>query len=151
MRLKSVILASTSLFIVAGAAPAFAQADPAAGGTDTQAAAVNQVDTSTPDDSAIVVTGIRQSLQSSQNLKRNSDQIVDAIVAQDIGKLPDIAVSDTAARIAGVQVDRSGGEASRVLIRGLPDFNTSYNGREIFTAEQRQVALQDFPSGASGH
>src|SRR5690349_14978928 len=121
MRLKSAILASTSILMLAGAAPAFAQADPAAGGQDAQATqdSAGQEDT-------IVVTGIRQSLQSSQNLKRNSAQIVDAIVAEDIGKLPDIAVSDTAARIPGVQVERGGGEAGRVLVRGLPDFNTSY-------------------------
>lgn len=99
---------------------------------------------------AIVVTGLRRSLQSAQNVKRNSPQIVDAIVAEDIGKLPDITVSDTAARIPGVQVTRSGGEADRVLVRGLDRafYTTTYNGREIFTAETRSVALQDFPSGA---
>ena len=94
----------------------------------------------------IVVTGIRQSLQSTRDLKRNAVQVIDSVVAEDIGKLPDIAVSDTAARIPGVQVIRQGGEASRVLVRGLPDFTTTYNGREIFTAETRVVALQDFPS-----
>ncbi|HZG45850.1 MAG TPA: TonB-dependent receptor [Allosphingosinicella sp.] len=98
------------------------------------------------EENGIVVTGIRESLQSTRNLRRNSDQIVDAVVAEDIGKLPDLAVSDTAARIPGVQVVRTGGEASRVLVRGLPDFATTYNGREIFTAETRVVALQDFPS-----
>ena len=65
-----------------------------------------------------------------------SEQIVDAIVAEDIGKLPDIAVSDTAARIPGFQVERARGEAGRVLLRGLDENNytTTYNGREIFTA-----------------
>jgi TonB-dependent receptor len=98
----------------------------------------------------IVVTGLRRSLQSAQNIKRNSPQIVDAVVAEDIGKLPDITVSDTAARIPGVQVERTGGEASRVLLRGLDRsyYTTTYNGREIFTAETRSVALQDFPAGA---
>jgi TonB-dependent receptor len=98
------------------------------------------------EETQIVVTGIRESLQSTRNLRRRSDQIVDAVVAEDIGKLPDLAVSDTAARIPGVQVEREGGEAARVLVRGLPDFATTYNGREIFTAETRVVALQDFPS-----
>jgi len=101
------------------------------------------------DDSAIVVTGLRRSLQSAQNIKRNSDQIVDAIVAEDIGKLPDITVSDTAARIPGVFVERGRGEAGRVLLRGFDErfYATTYNSREIFTAETRSVALQDFPSG----
>ncbi len=101
------------------------------------------------EEDAIVVTGIRASLQSAQSQKQRSDKIVDSIVAEDIGKLPDIAVSDTAARIPGIQVERRGGEASRVLLRGLDRFNytTTYNGREIFTAETRSVALQDFPAG----
>lgn len=97
----------------------------------------------------IVVSGLRASLESAQSTKQRSDKIVDSIVAEDIGKLPDVAVSDTAARIPGIQVERRGGEASRVLVRGLDRFNytTTYNGREIFTAETRSVALQDFPAG----
>ncbi len=101
------------------------------------------------EENTIVVTGLRESLKSAQSIKRNAPQVIDAIVAEDIGKLPDIAVSDTAARIPGIQVERNGGEASRVLLRGLDRFNytTTYNGREIFTAETRSVALQDFPAG----
>lgn len=98
----------------------------------------------------IVVTGLRRALQSARNVKRNSDQVVDAIVAEDIGKLPDITVSDTAARIPGIQVERARGEAGRVLLRGFDNtyYPTTYNGREIFTAEARSVALGDFPSNA---
>jgi TonB-dependent receptor len=109
-------------------------------------AATNGTDTG----NAIVVTGLRRSLQSARNIKRNSDQIVDAVVAEDIGKLPDITVSDTAARIPGVEVERAGGEANRVLVRGLDNryYTTTYNSRELFTAETRSVALQDFPAGA---
>jgi TonB-dependent receptor len=114
----------------------------------TSPAASPAQDEATTDGEAtdIVVTGIRASLQSAQSLKRNAPQVIDAIVAQDIGKLPDLAVSDTVGRLPGVQVYRQGGEAQRVLVRGLPDFVTTYNGREIFTAETRVVALQDFPS-----
>ncbi|MFN3946355.1 MAG: TonB-dependent receptor [Allosphingosinicella sp.] len=99
-----------------------------------------------PAEGEIIVTGIRQSLQSARNIRRNAEQIVDAIVAEDIGKLPDVNTAQTAARIPGLQVYRQGGEAQNVLVRGLPNFTTSYNGREIFTAETRVVALQDFPS-----
>ncbi|MFP2904648.1 TonB-dependent receptor [Pyxidicoccus sp. 3LFB2] len=96
----------------------------------------------------IVVVGLQRSMQKAQSVKRNSDQIVDSVVAEDIGKLPDVTVSETAARIPGVQVDRARGEAAgQVLVRGLPDLTTTYNGREIFTAETRSVALADFPAG----
>lgn len=95
----------------------------------------------------VVVTGLRRSIASARNIKKNSDQIVDAIVAEDIGKLPDTTASDSLARITGVMVQRGGGEAGQVLVRGLPNIATSYNGRDIFTAEARYVAVQDFPAG----
>lgn len=154
MRLKSVVLASSSFAALAMiASPAAAQ--PATQGEEQQAQETPADSTDTaPEGSvdtegeAIVVTGLRQSLRSSQNIKRNSDQIVDSIVAEDIGKLPDVTVAETAARIPGIQVDRARGEAAgQVLLRGLPDLTTTYNGREIFTAETRSVALGDFPAG----
>src|SRR5688572_23645375 len=121
-------------------------ADPEAGSpqTDDAVETATGQDEATPGDETIVVTGMRRSLRSAQNIKRNSEQIVDSIVASDIGKLPDIAVSDTAARIPGIQVERSGGEASRVLLRGLDRFNytTTYNGREIFRSEERRVGKE---------
>jgi TonB-dependent receptor len=124
-------------------------ADPDAGSPQTDDAVQTAAGADQGDGTAIVVTGLRRSLQSAQNIKRNSEQIVDAIVAEDIGKLPDTAVSDTAARIPGFQVERERGEGGRVLLRGLDEnyYTTTYNGREIFTAERRQVALQDFPAG----
>ena len=169
MRLKTLVLSSVSTLILAAAAsPAAAQTDPAtpvdpgveaqespadpdAGSpqTDDAVQTVAGADQADGEDATIVVTGLKRSLQSAQNIKRNSEQIVDAIVAEDIGKLPDIAVSDTVARIPGFQVERQRGEGSRVLLRGLDEnyYTTTYNGREIFTAERRQVALQDFPAG----
>ena len=68
----------------------------------------------------IVVTGLRRSLQSAQNIKRNAEGIVDSIVAEDIGKLPDVTASAALARVTGVQVTRAAGEAAGVQIRGLP-------------------------------
>ena len=70
------------------------------------------------------------------------------MVAEDIGKLPDNNASEALARITGVQVNRSSDEAGGVQVRGLPNLTTTYNGREMFTAELRNVALQDFPAGA---
>src|SRR5688572_16522295 len=151
MRLKSIILASASGAAFAlSATPAAAQDDPAETPAEAQESPADTeadaAEAAAAEEESIVVTGFRGSLRSAQNIKRNSEQIVDSIVAEDIGKLPDIAVSDTAARIPGVQVERGGGEAGRVLVRGLDNvfYTTTYNGREIFTAETRSVALQDF-------
>ena len=155
MRRVSTLLVSTSVIVFAGAAtPAFAKSQPVPppnpAATAQQNPAQPTQNADAPADNSIVVTGLRRSLQSARNIKRNSDQVVDAVVAEDIGKLPDITVSDTAARIPGVEVERSGGEATRVLVRGLDRvyYPTTYNSRELFTAETRSVSLQDFPAGA---
>ncbi len=165
MACKTVFLCTTAL-VFAGASAAAQQSTPggAPSGADAAAAASQPAGPAgdrvaqsggapataagAPDEGEIVVTGIRASLASSQRLKRIAPQQIDAVVAEDIGKLPDITVAETAARIPGIQVYRQGGEVSNVTVRGLdrPLYTTTYNGREIFTAEIRTVALQDFPS-----
>jgi TonB-dependent receptor len=157
MRLKTFVVCSMSIAMLA--ADAFAQTGPPEqapdAGTvqppaDAGVVADNYEYVPGPDEfvEEIAVVGLQRSMQQAQTVKRDSDQIVDTVVAQDIGKLPDVTVSDTAARIPGVQVDRARGEsAGQVLVRGLPDLTTTYNGREIFTAETRSVALGDFPAG----
>jgi len=84
----------------------------------------------------VVVTGIRGSLISSMNLKRDSQGIVDGIVAEDMGKFPDTNLAESLQRISGVSIDRSNGEGSRVTVRGVgPDYNlVLLNGRQMPTA-----------------
>ena len=95
----------------------------------------------------IVVSGIRGSLNKALNIKRQSFQVVDAIVAEDIGKFPDNNVVEALQRVTGVQVtDRGAGEVNTVSIRGLTDVTTTVNGRQIFTAAGRNVALADIPA-----
>ncbi|MFM9852432.1 MAG: TonB-dependent receptor plug domain-containing protein [Sphingomonadaceae bacterium] len=86
-------------------------------------------------DKEIVVTGIRASLQKSQDLKRNATQIVDAISAEDVGKFPDTNIAESLQRVTGVAIDRIGGEGQFITVRGLgPEFNTVLlNGRTIAT------------------
>lgn len=85
----------------------------------------------------IVVTGIRRALESARNQKRNAVQFVDAIVADDIGKLPDKNVAESLSRVSGIQVDRGVGEGTNVSIRGLRQNVLLYNGREILDATGR--------------
>jgi iron complex outermembrane recepter protein len=93
-----------------------------------------------------VVTGLRASLASAQEIKREAVTLVDSIVAEDIGKLPDNTVADALQRVPGIQVARSNGEVTTVVIRGLPNLATTLNGNEIFTGTGRGVALQDIPA-----
>lgn len=99
------------------------------------------------DTATVVVTGVKASLIKSLAIKRTSDQVVESVVAEDIGKLPDNNVVEALQRVTGIQVtNRSGGEVGTLSIRGLPDVQTTWNGRNIFTASGTQVALQDIPS-----
>ncbi len=83
----------------------------------------------------IVVTGIRASLSSSAQTKRDANQIVDSISAVDVGKFPDANIAESLQRITGVAIDRSGGEGQFITVRGLgPEFNTVLvNGRVMAT------------------
>lgn len=95
----------------------------------------------------VIVTGVRYSMTAAVEIKRESMEIVDSIVAEDLGKFPDNNVIEAMQRIPGVQVtDRGAGEVSSVSIRGLSDVTTTINGRNIFTAAGRQVALADIPA-----
>lgn len=84
----------------------------------------------------IVVTGIRGSLRTSRNIKRDALGVVDAISAEDIGKFPDTNLAESLQRITGVSIDRSNGEGSLVTVRGFgPDFNlVLLDGRQMPTS-----------------
>ncbi|WP_165799532.1 TonB-dependent receptor [Sphingomonas oleivorans] len=73
---------------------------------------------------AIVVTGVRASIQRALEQKRNADGIVDAITAEDMGKFPDLNLSESLQRIPGVTLDRNAvGEGQAINLRGLgPEF-----------------------------
>jgi TonB-dependent receptor len=108
----------------------------------------------------IVVTGIRASLQESLDIKRDSDGIVDAISAEDIGKFPDANLATAMERIPGVTVTRqsvtltgtggtsSAGGSTQITVRGFgPQFNeTLFDGRQVPTA----IGSRGFDFGSVG-
>jgi len=83
----------------------------------------------------VIATGIRSSLKQSLDVKRDSNQVVDAISAEDVGKFPDSNIAESLQRITGVAIDRSGGEGQFITVRGLgPEFNTvTLNNRTLAT------------------
>lgn len=89
-----------------------------------------------PEDRAIVVTGYRKSIEASLDRKRSANAFFDAITAEDVGKFPDKNIADALQRVAGVVIDRDGGEGARVSIRGLSsDLTlTELNGNYIASA-----------------
>lgn len=97
----------------------------------------------------IVVTGIRRSIEASISAKANNTSIVEVISAEDIGKLPDVSIAESLARLPGVTMQRLDGRSQAISIRGLgPDFTTALlNGREmVTTGDNRGVEFDQFPS-----
>lgn len=97
----------------------------------------------------IVVTGIRRGIEDSINLKKNQTSIVEAISAEDIGKLPDVSIAESIARLPGLAAQRVNGRAQVISIRGLaPDFTTTLlNGRQqASSGDNRAVEFDQYPS-----
>jgi len=103
------------------------------------------------DTAEIVVTGIRLSLETSLETKKTADQIMDAISAEDIGKLPDKNIGEALQRVTGVQLTREGGEGKNINIRGIDAAlnRVEYNGSTALSTDTsggRNVDFRDFPS-----
>ncbi len=97
----------------------------------------------------VVVTGIRGSIERSIEAKQDADSIVEAISAEDIGKLPDSSIAESIARLPGLTAQRERGRATQINIRGLSgDFaTTTLNGREqASTSDNRGVEFDQYPS-----
>ena len=101
----------------------------------------------------IEVTGTRANLLNAQNLKRNSQTVVDSITAADIGSLPDRSVLEAIQRLPGVSIELFSGpddpdhfsvEGSGAIIRGLTQTRSEFNGHDSFSANSgRGLSFQD--------
>ena len=108
----------------------------------------------------VIVTSIKQSLKSSQQLKQSSEIIGDSITAEDIGALPDRSVTEALQRVPGVAISRFAAgvdpdhfsvEGSGVVVRGLNFVRSELNGRDTFSANNgRALSFADVPSELMG-
>ncbi|HET9475635.1 MAG TPA: TonB-dependent receptor [Steroidobacteraceae bacterium] len=97
----------------------------------------------------VVVSGIRKSIQDAIDVKKSDSSIVEAVSAEDIGKLPDSSIAEAVARLPDIAAQRTNGRAQTLSIRGLgPDFTvTTFNGREqASTNDNRSVEFDQYPS-----
>ena len=129
-------------------------------GAATEAAAQpDEAQTAEAGQDEIIVTGIRESLRSAQQIKRDSDTIVDAITSQDIGALPDRSVTEALQRVPGGdqplrRQQRSVPLLGRglVVIRGLSFVRSEFNGRDTFSTGVygQSINFADVPSELLG-
>jgi TonB-dependent receptor len=132
----SPVAAGCAVFVSALAGNASAQTAPAPQATETPVATVT-------------VTGIRRAIEDAIAVKRDSTSIVEAISAEDIGKLPDVSIAESLARLPGLSAQRVNGQAQSISIRGTSgDLSTALlNGREqVSTSADRTVEYDQYPS-----
>jgi iron complex outermembrane receptor protein len=131
--------------LMSGAATGLALLLTTAGVAHAQEAAAPSPDTV----EEITVTGIRAGIENAIAMKKTSSSIVEAVSAEDIGKLPDTSIAESLARLPGLTAQRLDGRAQSISIRGLgPDYNTVLlNGREqVSTGDNRGVEFDQYPS-----
>ncbi|QFT77683.1 TonB-dependent receptor [Erythrobacter sp. THAF29] len=116
--------------LLAGTASTFAPGVAFAQDSDSE----DSAQISDNDGNQIIVTGIRSSLQSALNEKRNADSIVEVIQAEDIGKLPDQNLAEVLENVTGVQITRTAGVGTGVQIRGTNDNQVLINGVKTVSA-----------------
>jgi TonB-dependent receptor len=135
IRARHLLVAGASLGVLCAlAGPVAAQDAPSAAKDDQVVDTVKEV----------VVTARRRALQSAIEIKKNSDTLVDSVVADEAGKLPDNSITEVLQRVSGVSISRFGGtnggstafqiEGSGITVRGLPFNSSMLNGQQVFSA-----------------
>lgn len=140
-----------SIALAVAMAPTWAAAQTAAPAhaSDTQQGASEQTAGAVTDLDKVQVTGLRRAIEGAISVKRDSTSIVEAISAEDIGRLPDVSIAESLARLPGLAAQRVAGRAQVISVRGLsPDFSTTLlNGREVVsTGDNRSVEFDQYPS-----
>lgn len=143
-------LASATLMVSAGA---YAQTADGQSSTETakerEAKRKAAAEAKAAEMDVVEVTGIRRGIESAISLKQESTSIIEAISAEDIGKLPDSSIAESIARLPGLAAQRVAGRATTISIRGLAgDFSTTLlNGREqVSSGDNRSVEFDQYPS-----
>ena len=128
----TVLALSIGFALQLNAMSAFAQ-DASPPDTTTAPATSESEDVDTLD--TVTVTGYRASLEKALDIKRAEAGVVDAIVAEDIGKFPDLNLAESLQRIPGVVITRDAGEGRNISVRGLDSNFTRVrvNGMEALT------------------
>jgi TonB-dependent receptor len=153
-RSRGLLWSGTSLLTLTIFAATGAQAQTAPeAATSPTAAPQTDSGSQAPDDNDILIVGVRRALGDAAETKRNAATIVDSISATDIGAFPDTSVSGALSRVPGITVSRlqstddsthPSGEAAGVLVRGLTQVRTEFNGRDSFSADaQRGLNFND--------
>jgi hypothetical protein len=144
---KPILKTGVAMMALCAVTPAFAQQ--AQGPTVApQPATSPDTRTDLPNPDSIVISGYARSITNANRIKELSVSVVEAISAEDVGKLPDVSISDALSRLPGLAVQQASGRAKYISIRGFgPDYTTAMlNGRMIATVDDnRRFDYSQYP------
>ena len=143
------VLAVTTLGAVGALVPlTAAHAEDTTGPTATSSHSDSpEADSSNELDETIIVSARRMALKDADDRKKNSESLIDSVVADEAGLLPDNSVTEVLQRVAGVTMvrfsalndpDHYSAEGSGIQVRGLSGVDARLNGREVFSANTGQ-------------
>ncbi|MDR3510715.1 MAG: TonB-dependent receptor [Caulobacteraceae bacterium] len=135
---RAMVMGGASIIALSVFSAAQAQQAPAQAGTKTASTEVTEV----------VVTGYRASLQTALDTKRKSILPIESIAPEDIGKMPDQNVAEALQRLPGIQIDRTQGQGTTVLIDGLRQNLTTLNGDLFLTGKEFSVSGENSNAGS---
>jgi len=153
---RAALMTAVSLDVLALAAPAEAQETnkaPTEQPANNQAAPAEKPadEASQPILEEVLVTGFRASLESALARKRSSNQPIESVAPEDIGKMPDQNVSESLQRLPGVSINRAGGKGTQVLIDGLSNNLITLNGEVFLTGREFYVSGEASGGGNGGN
>ncbi|PCC10467.1 TonB-dependent receptor [Pseudoalteromonas sp. JB197] len=99
--------------------------------------AAPQQETNSDDQLEVIeVKGYRGSINAALMSKREAVGTRETIIAEDIGKFPDLNVADSLARVPGISIEEDAGEGRQITVRGLGAryVKTTINGMESASA-----------------
>lgn len=132
------MMTAASIIALGAATSAFAQdAAPAAPAAD--------------DTTVVVVRGFRASLQNALSAKRRNNLPIESVAPEDIGKMPDQNVAESLQRLPGIQINRTFGSGTSVLINGLRQNLTTLNGNVFLTGKEFYVSGEAANGGNGGN
>lgn len=136
---RAALMTAVSLDVLAFGLPAGAQQAP----TDQKATDEGLQE--------VIVSGFRASLETALNRKRESNQPIESIAPEDIGKMPDQNVAESLQRLPGIQINRAGGKGTQVLIDGLANNLITLNGEVFLTGKEFYVSGEASGGGNGGN
>ena len=99
----------------------------------------------------VIVSGFRESLESALNAERRAIQPIEVVSPEDLGQMPDQNVAESLQRLPGIQINRTNGFGTQVLVEGLSQNIIELNGDDFLTGREFYTSGEAANGGAGAN